>query len=149
MKKVMTVILIFAILLPGSAILAYAKEENLALGKEYTIVTETANERSYPEHEKNLDVLTDGVYGDTNDFNSKWAWFYRATARVIYIDLGESCTVTGVETRFLQNNSWGIYAPRYIEVYTSVDGENYCKNDIIYNENLLLDGLREIYYKNN
>ena len=131
MKKVMTVILIFAILLPGSAILAYAKEENLALGKEYTIVTETANERSYPEHEKNLDVLTDGVYGDTNDFNSKWAWFYRATARVIYIDLGESCTVTGVETRFLQNNSWGIYAPRYIEVYTSVDGENYCKNDII------------------
>lgn len=26
---------------------------------------------------------------------------------------------------------------------------NYCKNDIIYNENLLLDGLRIIYEKNN
>ena len=26
---------------------------------------------------------------------------------------------------------------------------NYCKNDIIYNENLLLDGLRLIYEKNN
>ena len=26
---------------------------------------------------------------------------------------------------------------------------NFCKNDIIYNENLLLDGLRLIYEKNN
>lgn len=125
-RKIAVFLLVFLLLalLPTSA---GADETNLALGKAATVETYIENSKSYTEHQKvdNLALLTDGDYRPADFGDSGWVKFYRATGRVLTIDLGEICTVERVFTRFMQNSFAGVVAPKMISVFASCDGKNF------------------------
>ena len=110
-RKIAVFLLVFLLLslLPTSA---GADETNLARGKAATVETYIENSKSYTEHQKvdNLALLTDGDYRPADFGDSGWVKFYRATGRVLTIDLGEICTVDRVFTRFMQNSVAGVVA---------------------------------------
>lgn len=110
-----------------------AEETNLALRKSITVESHIANSQSYNEVERidSPQVLTDGVYRKADYGDTGWMKFYRATGRTLTVDLEQICTVERVFTRFMQNSQAGIVAPKKIEVYTSCDGSNFVKAEIL------------------
>ncbi len=112
---------------------ASAQETNLALGKSVRVESHIANSQSYNEVERidSPQVLTDGVYRKVDYGDNGWMKFYRATGRTLTVDLEQICTVERVFTRFMQNSQAGIVAPKAIEVYTSCDGSNFVRAEIL------------------
>lgn len=132
MKRICLVVIILALFVNTFGFSVSANGENLAKGREVTVKTHIANEKSYAEMDRfDSIILTDGKYGRADFGDASWAKFYRATGRILNIDLGENCTVERIVTRFLQNSQAGVVAPKAISVFVSQNGTDFAKCEII------------------
>ena len=120
-----------AALLPF-AVFAEGESVNLAAGLEYTVETGEPVTHSYAlyvengtEFDINEGQLTDGNTALTSESSGGWYRAFRARSRLIGFDLGSECAVKSVKAGFLNLKTSGIYAPRYINVWLSHDGESY------------------------
>lgn len=134
-KKRFAALLLCAVLstalLPFSS---FAEDEsvNLAAGLRYTVETGepvTYSYANYTENGKPFDVdegqLTDQNTALTSESSGGWYRAFRARSRLVAFDLGGECAVESVRAGFLNLKTSGIYAPRYIIVWLSEDGEAY------------------------
>ncbi len=120
--------LLICFCLPASA----EGEENLAAGLEYTIETGepvSMSHANFVEDGTKFDVddgqLTDGKLAPESASANGWYKAFRSQSRLVTFDLGEKAAITKIQAGFLHMRAAGIYAPRYINVYLSDDGENY------------------------
>ncbi len=130
-KKALALLLVglfFAISLPVAA----ENETNLAEGLQYIIETGepvTMSQGNFSEGGTDFDVdngqLTDGKTATNDTSSDGWYRAFRSQSRIVSFDLGESCAVSRIEAGFLHAKAPAVYAPRYINVYLSDDGENY------------------------
>ncbi len=117
----------FMSILPVSA----SQEENLAKGLSYSIETGepvTLSYGNFSEGGVKYDVdngqLTDSKTATNSSSSDGWYRAFRAKSRIVTFDLGDVCAISRVEAGFLHSGG-GLYAPRYINVYLSDDGEEY------------------------
>ncbi len=93
---------------------------HLASGK--PVEYKTMYSKYYPASGKM--ALTDGQTGAINFRDKNWQAFEKENAEII-INLGDEIEVKTISATFLQyNNAW-IFLPTEIEIYTSLDGENW------------------------
>ncbi|MDD4164301.1 MAG: DUF4855 domain-containing protein [Eubacteriales bacterium] len=103
---------------------------NLVRGLPYKIDTGEPMTHSYLHYEPdkyNIDngQLTDGVTAMTDYSSSAWYCAMRGVSRIVTFDFGELMSVSGFSAGFLHIKNMAIYAPRYVNVMLSEDGENY------------------------
>lgn len=109
-----------------------AESVDLASGKSVTVESHVANEHSYASNDSfDEKKLTDGKLGNGVFSNSAYCKFYRATGRILYVDLGADCTVENVKINFLHNVSAGIYAPSCVRVFVSQNNKDYAEAEIL------------------
>ncbi len=134
------------------------KVVNLALGKNYT--TSVTPSDSYPD---SGNELTDGIkyYKPETKLAqyqaSAWVGHEMSSATAnpsgnnyvdITVDLGEVKDVYQASTQILNYGSAGIYAPGYIQLYTSTDNENFTLQRTIQTADLAV-GVHTIYLGTN
>ncbi len=68
-------------------------------------------------------MLTDGIYGGTS-FVESWVGWEGKDGEFI-VDLGKECEISSVSGDFLHQLGQWIFYPKFFEVWTSADGENY------------------------
>jgi hexosaminidase len=78
-------------------------------------------------------VLTDGLLGTTNYMDGHWQGVLKDGLDAI-IELNETKTVNKISTRFLQNNSMGVFLPALVEYSLSEDGLKYCNPVVMWKE---------------
>ena len=122
---------LLAALLPFSAFAA-DKKTNLTAGLKYTVEKGEPVSHSYARYTENgreFDVdegqLTDQNTALTSESSGGWYRAFRSRSRLVGFDLGRMCAIDSVKAGFLNLKTSGIYAPRYINVWLSLDGENY------------------------
>jgi hypothetical protein len=128
-----TIAMVLAMLLASCVIPAAAEEEqNLVEGLQYTIETGepvTMSHANFSEDGTKFDVdkgqLTDSKTGGSNHASDAWYRAFRSQSRIVSFDLGQQSAISKVQAGFLHAKAPAIYAPRYINVYLSDDGENY------------------------
>ena len=130
-KKIASVALAMimtCICLPVSA----QTEENLVAGLSYTVETGEPTTMSYDKFVESgvkFDVdngqLTDGKFAPDRESSDLWYKAFRSQNRIVTFDLKNNCAINKVKASFLHNKPSGLYAPRYINIYLSDDGENY------------------------
>ncbi len=105
-----------------------AEEINLANGMEYTFATGEPTVHSYSKYTENGEVfddddgrLTDGLSGGNAYQSKRWLTSFRSESRLVTFDFGKEVTVSGMRAGFWHGN--GYYAPRYVRLYLSNDGE--------------------------
>ena len=103
------------------------ERKNLALGRAVKIINIAPIENSYASVEKGRkDILTDGRVGDpTACYGGDWVHFYRGVGRRLIVDLGEIRSVDGFDIGFIHDRGAGIYAPEFVKLYLSLDGNDY------------------------
>ena len=106
-------------------------EENLAKGLSYKIETGEPVEKSYGNYSEGgtkYDVdngqLTDSKTATNSTSSDGWYRAFRGQSRIVTFDLGDVCAISRVEAGFLHTGN-GLYAPRYINVFLSDDGNEY------------------------
>ena len=134
LKRILAILLV-AVFLCGVfpfAVFAAYLEKNLVLNREYILetgepISKTYGELSIDGQDFNRDngSLTDSKIADENKDSENWFRAYSGQSRIVSFDLGQTCRVSGVEGGFLDDRANDIYAPRYVKIYLSVDGENY------------------------
>ena len=109
-------------------------EKNLVRGLDYEIGTGVPTDHSYMKYEEgghgffiDRGQLTDGRYASTDDNDANWFNAFRSQSCLVSFDLGKVCSVSEVKAYFLNDKGPGVYAPRYINVYLSEDGEGFEK----------------------
>ncbi len=107
------------------------EEENLVKGLSYKVETGEPISKSYgnysegdTEFDEDNGQLTDNKTASASMSADGWYRAFRGKSRLVTFDLGDTCAVSRVEAGFLHAGS-GLYAPRYINVYLSDDGDNY------------------------
>lgn len=130
-KRVFSLFLIVFLCIFIMPLCAFAEEENLAKGLSYTIETGEPTSNSYDnysedgqKYDEDKGQLTDGKTAGASMSADGWYRAFRSKSRIVSFDLGTVCSVSRVEAGFLHTGG-GLYAPRYINVYLSDDGENY------------------------
>lgn len=136
-KRFIAVIaLVFIMLSAASSALADNSGDgrNLASGLEYTVVSGekiTFSYGNYAEDSQSFDnnkgQLTDSETALTDAKSDGWYRAFRGGSRIVQFDLGSECAVWEIKAGFLNSKVSGIYAPRYIRVRLSDDGENWQK----------------------
>lgn len=134
-RKSMVFLLVFCFLFTfGSSVVTVfaenAENVNLAQGISYSIETGDPVTYSYLNYETdkyNIDhgQLTDGVTAMTDYSSSAWYCSMRGVSRIVTFDLGDIKSVSGFSAGFLHIKNMAIYAPRYVKVLLSEDGEKY------------------------
>ncbi len=131
-KRITAILLICVFALAAFPVSAEETEVNLAEGLKYTVETGepvTMSHGNFVEGGTKFDVddgqLTDGKTATNSSSSDGWYKAFRAQSRIVSFDLGEISAITRVEAGFLHQQPAGIYAPRYIKVYLSDDGESY------------------------
>ena len=116
----------------GSFVSADENESNLVAGLSYTVETGEPISHSYANYTENgrdFDAdsgqLTDGIRALADESDANWYRAFRGESRVVAFDLGDIRALTSFGAGFLHYKSWGIYAPRYLRVFLSRDGETY------------------------
>ena len=131
MKRISVIILAVIFMLNVFPVQSLAASENLALGKTVTVKSHIANEKSYGELDRFApNILTDGKYGNADFGDARWAKFYRATGRILTVDLQNNCAIDRIVLRFLQNSQAGIVAPKEIKVFVSQNGTDFVAAEI-------------------
>lgn len=104
-----------------------AEGDLLSQGKKYTVSYETPIDNAFPARAyQQEDKLTDGKLAKNATYNEpEFLKLYRGVAAYVTVDLEAVCAVDRVEVRYLNNKAAGIYAPRYIRVAVSEDGESF------------------------
>ncbi len=105
--------------------------DRASLGAAYK--TSTAN-ASYPDTDGA--ELTNGDLYDITNKDDRWVGFIKSNAAgsnsqgsyaQVYVDLGETTTISGASVSALNRTAWGISAPSSVEVLVSDDGKNFKK----------------------
>ncbi len=98
--------------------------EHLALGK---MVTYNYPSRYYaPQYAAAGDgALVDGLRGTWTYADGRWQGFLGRAGVDVTIDLGEVTTIHSVSADFMQYCGPGVFMPCKVEIFGSVDGENY------------------------
>ena len=98
--------------------------EHLALGKS---VTYNYPSRYYgPQYAAAGDVaLVDGLRGTWTYSDGRWQGFLGRAGVDVTIDMGEVVTIHAVAADFMQYCGPGVFMPCKVEIFGSVDGENY------------------------
>ncbi len=131
MKRSLIFIMAVIFMLNAFAFSSSAEEKNLALGRRVSVKSHVANEKSYSELDRfDENILTDGKIGNADFGDARWAKFYRATGRILTVDLGENCTVNSVSLRFLQNSQAGVVAPKNVSVFVSQNNVDFARAEI-------------------
>ena len=73
------------------------------------------------------DALIDGIVGARDFRTGTWQGYFDEDL-IATIDLGKVKPIYNVKVSFLKDQRSWIFLPRNMEVYTSVDGENFSKN---------------------
>ncbi len=117
--------------------------DNIAKGLSYTVFTGEPIEYSYANYsedadgfDKNSGQLTDSVTALSDGNSNGWYRSFRGKSRIVQFDLGQESSVMSVTAGFFQNSPAGIYAPRYINIFLSQDGESW---QCVHNENTGFD----------
>ncbi len=134
------------------------KVTNLALGRQYTSsVTPSPTYRDCGEE------LTDGIKfyqaepGKVRYEHPAWVGYETSSTSMnpsgnpyaeITVDLGAAYDVYQASVQVLNHNGSGIYAPKYVELYTSTDNENFTLQRTINTSNLGA-GASEVYLGTN
>lgn len=104
----------------------WAIDENLAKNMVYSTTMEAPTENAFPNlaHEDPDYKLTDGAKASASaPFNdSKYVEFYRGTYVNIDFEFATSVFVNGFKCGFYSYSSAGVYAPREVFLYVSMDG---------------------------
>lgn len=123
-------VILLNITICGTAAVIAESNKNLVRGLSYTIETGEPVMNSYGNFENdfygiNTGQLTDGVTAMT-DYNSD-AWYrsMRGGSRIICFDLGGLKSISGFYAGFLHIKSMAIYAPRYVKLSLSENGEDF------------------------
>ncbi len=131
-KKTVALLLVLVMSFLAVPALAEETEINLAEGLKYTIETGepvTMSYGNFVEDGTKFDVdagqLTDGKTATNSSASEGWYKAFRAKSRTVTFDLGQVSAITHIEAGFLHQKVAGIYAPRYINVSLSDDGEVY------------------------
>lgn len=77
--------------------------------------------------------LVDGLLGSLSHTDGKWQGFQEEDFEVV-IDFQEMISFKNIRARFLNKPLSWIFLPRYVELFTSVDGENFKLFNKIENE---------------
>lgn len=136
-KKTALIIAIIMILSQMTTFVSASGDDkitNIALNMPYTIEYGASVEYSYKNYTENgqkYDIddgvcLTDGVYAPVKDTRDGYYRAFRGYSRLIGFDFGKEMRITGFKADFLHYNA-GIYAPTFLNIYLSADGENYVK----------------------
>ncbi len=133
-KKLLAGILLLALCIPF-AVQTSAESENIVRGMAYTITNSVPTELSYSnygggqfdtENGKNAaGKLTDGVLSNGSAKDSAWYDMFRSRSRYVTFAFDEPVAVCGMSARFLHSASSAYYAPRYVNLFLSDDGENW------------------------
>lgn len=132
--RLMLVLMAFFIIITASsaeAVLAEGNDiKNLVKGLEYSVETGEPIGYSYSNYEPDTydmdsGQLTDGATAMTDDTSSAWYRSISGGSRIVTFDLGSSKAVNGFYAGFLQMKKMNIFAPRYVLVHLSEDGEKY------------------------
>ena len=134
-RIIITVLVIMTVFTGLNTAAASPDGENIALGREYTVEFGAPTEysyRNYTENGQEFDIddgcLTDGKYAPADYKSAGYYRAFRSYSRFICFDFGVEMRITGYGGSFLHNNA-GIYAPAYLKLWLSSDGENYvCVN---------------------
>ncbi len=133
-KKIIAIILAAAFFCGVLPFVVFAEggEVNLALGLEYTVETGEPISKTYGdliaeglEINRDTGALTDSKTAQPLKSSELWFRAYSGKSRIITFDLGEISSVSGIEAGFLEDRANEIFAPRYIKIHLSADGENY------------------------
>ncbi len=104
-----------------------AAPENLVRGMEYTIQTGVPTVHSYDRYEESDDVdkgqLTDGIKARGGTADPAWYHVFRSQSRLVTFDFGEPVSVSGFSAGFYHGG--GYYAPRYVRLRLSENGEDW------------------------
>ncbi|MDD4124561.1 MAG: DUF4855 domain-containing protein [Eubacteriales bacterium] len=139
MNKKLIILLVIVMLLPVCVTLEGSassdnQEYNIALNKPYAVEFGASVEYSYRNYSADggkYDIddslcLTDGVYAAVNDKVTGYYRAFRGYSRFICFDFGKEMRISGFSADFLHYN-YGVYAPSFLNIYLSADGENYVK----------------------
>ena len=127
-KRVLGYFLASCLMLPTVSAFADEGDVNILKKLKYTISTGVDIQNSYGLHEENeVDdkyILTNGVLGNTT-FSNKYTKWLRGYSRIIDFDLGDEFVLSSFEASFLHSKGAGLYIPRFVKIYVSLDGEEY------------------------
>lgn len=134
-KRLPYVFLLICLLLPLITVIAGAEgeRENLVNGLSYAIDTGEPVSFSHANFkndngtlfEQDNGQLTNGLRADISESNREWYMAFRGKSRIITFDLGQKMAVEVVSASFLHKKTSGIYAPRYINISLSENGNDY------------------------
>ena len=120
--------------LPGSA---EASATNLVAGMAYTIENSVPTTHSYSnftedgvsyDTEDLLGIsgkLTDGIRAKGGIGDPAWYTTFRSRSRYVTFSFDAPVAVEGFSAGFYHNAGSAFYAPRYVKLYLSDDGENW------------------------
>ncbi len=133
-KRLLIGILLLSICMPFT-VGATAESENIVLGMAYTITNSVPTDLSYSNYENaQYDTedgqtaagkLTDGVRSNGSASDGAWYDMFRSRSRYVTFAFDEPVSVKGMSARFLHAASSAYYAPRYVKLFLSDDGENW------------------------
>ncbi len=135
MQRRFFAVLLAAVLIYGVLPLCVFADENdvnLVSGLEYTVETGEPILNSLLEYSvngavfnKDEGLLTDSATATLSQDSPDWFRAYSGKSRIITFDLGNNCRISGVNCGFLHSKAAKIYAPRYIKVFLSENGNDY------------------------
>jgi len=133
-KRLLICLLLLAVCLPFSTQTS-ASSENIARGMAYTITNSVPTDLSYSNYENGAydtddgktvaGKLTDGVRAGNGANDGAWYDMFRSRSRYVTFAFEKAVRVDGISARFLHSASSAYYAPRYVNLFLSDDGENW------------------------
>lgn len=135
-KNILIPFLLLCLLIPCGGQVS-AGEENLVLGKAYTVENSVPTVNSYSNFTEDGMVydqddgkliagkLTDGKRASGNLADSAWYASFRSRSRFVTFTFEAPVAVSGFYAGFYHNAGSAFYAPRYVNLYLSDDGENW------------------------
>lgn len=133
-KRLLTLLLLCCICLP-LAPAAKAQTVNLVRGMAYTITNSVPTEYSYSNFSEGgasydaedgkgiAGKLTDGKTATGDQSDSAWYKTFRSRSRYVTFAFESPVSVTGFSAGFYHSAGTAFYAPRYVKLYLSNDGE--------------------------
>ncbi len=100
-------------------------EENLTSGLGYVVEIGEPIFFSYGDEINSDGILTDGVFGNTDDSSDAWFRANSGASRSVIFNFGESRSVSALNASFLHFPEKDILVPRYIRLYLSDNGNDY------------------------
>lgn len=133
-KRILVGIVLLALCIPF-AVQTSAENENLVQGMAYTITNSVPTDHSYSNYgggqfdtedgKTAAGKLTDGVRSGGSANDSAWYDMFRSRSRYVTFAFDEPVAVCGMSASFLHAPSSAYYAPRYVSLLLSEDGENW------------------------